>query len=147
MSKKDSWKNKYGVVKNGVLKSFTVYEDKWDTGNVGVLSGDRGRCCIGFLALACGVEEKEIIEKAIVNDLKEEDQLKCLEEEELQTGDGFEFAYEVNDMAEGSGIRILGGRYLGSKKKMTQPLRKKLLKDFFKKEFNVNVVFKPKEPK
>ena len=52
----NSWKNKFGVVKNGVLKEFTVYRGSWArgpnrSGAVNRLLGPTGdRCCVGFMA-------------------------------------------------------------------------------------------------
>lgn len=40
---------------------LTIERDRWDRGNrSGYLLGPNGKCCLGFLALACGYRAEEI---------------------------------------------------------------------------------------
>ena len=107
---KNSWRNKFGVVKNGVLKEFNVYRADWSNGankfDAVLLDEEGHRCCIGFMAAACGVPDGDMLERATVSKkavfksepmLSSENQAKCFDKKEWDVDDPFYDAYSIND--------------------------------------------------
>lgn len=58
---------------------FTVKRNKWFRGNEGTSSSllrkDGQRCCLGFLAQACGYQDDEVFDMSYLNELLQTDLL------------------------------------------------------------------------
>ena len=55
----------FAVVKNKDVKSFTISRSKWlrGTNDTCLLNAEGKMCCLGFYALACFLQEKDIFER------------------------------------------------------------------------------------
>lgn len=61
------------------LTTFTVYRDSWLRGPMKtstLLNYEGGKCCMGFLALACGISHQQLIGRRIFSALREPDTSK-----------------------------------------------------------------------
>lgn len=132
MSKKKSWKNKFGVVKNGVLKEFTVYRGSWANNDVdneydvtSLLNRSGGRCCVGFMAAACGVSDEALQYNNVVGHLGPLDRARCVPSDWPDTIDPFDEAYDLNDAIGPASLRV----------------RERRIANWFKRTFDVKVNF------
>lgn len=128
---KTSWTNKYGVVKDGILKEIRIYRDTWARGDTSCLTTSFNKhCCIGFMALACKVPNRVLINVGTIDQLNAAHRGRVV----FREGDNFDDAvaemYAVND----SDCIYDAGK-------------ERIITRFFKDTYDVKVVFLDKEPK
>lgn len=130
-------------------KQFTVYEDEWVNGSnansaageSALLNDNGNRCCVGFLAQACGLEDSAIADVGYLDDVLSckitKKSLKSFEKisEKLNNGGG------LGDRAHPDNIYFINDRDA-----IPNALRKTMLKEQFRKQLGLEVIFKPTRP-
>lgn len=144
-------------------KQFTVYEDEWvNGGNKGgakfcardykgesALLNDKGnRCCVGFLAQASGLEDSAIADRGYLDDiLKFEITKKSLKSIEKISAKLMSGVSDVSDFGGPSIHDHPSNIYaINDTDSVTNEVRKTKLKEQFRKQLGLEVIFKPTRP-